>query len=505
MALKEPETYILSIDQGTTTTRAMIFDHNGRKVIEASKPLPQYYPQPGWVEQDANEIWNSVLSVIASAMIDGSVHPEYIKGIGISNQRETTVVWDRETGNPIYHAIGWQSKQTAPIAKKLIEDGHKDLIHSHTGLVIDSYFSATKIRWILDHVEGAQERAEKGELAFGTIDSWLIWRLSGGKLHVTDYTNASRTMLFNITDLQWDAEILKLLNIPESMLPEVHSSSEVYGTTENYEFYGEQVPIAGVAGDQQAALIGQMAFKPGMIKNTYGDGAFIVMNTGEEPQFSKNNLLTTIAYDINGKLKYALEGSIFVAGSAISWLADELRIIDNVPQSRQAAMKSENDDEVYVVPAFNGLGAPYWDQDAQGAVFGLTRGSNREDFVKATLQSVAYQTRDIIETMEKDTGMKIPEILADGGASRNRYLMQFQADILNINIKRAADEDTSAMGAAFLAGLAIGFWDSLDEIVEIYEEGRLFEPQMEAPRRKRLYRGWQNAVAATRMFKVGPE
>ncbi len=282
MALKEPETYILSIDQGTTTTRAMIFDHNGRKVIEASKPLPQYYPQPGWVEQDANEIWNSVLSVIASAMIDGSVHPEYIKGIGISNQRETTVVWDRETGNPIYHAIGWQSKQTAPIAKKLIEDGHKDLIHSHTGLVIDSYFSATKIRWILDHVEGAQERAEKGELAFGTIDSWLIWRLSGGKLHVTDYTNASRTMLFNITDLQWDAEILKLLNIPESMLPEVHSSSEVYGTTENYEFYGEQVPIAGAAGDQQAALIGQMAFKPGMIKNTYGDGAFIVMNTGEE-------------------------------------------------------------------------------------------------------------------------------------------------------------------------------------------------------------------------------
>ncbi|GEO67683.1 glycerol kinase GlpK [Levilactobacillus spicheri] len=500
MALKEPENYLLAIDQGTSSTRALIFDHTGRKVIEGYKEVPQYYPHAGWVESDANEIWNSVLSVIASALIDASIHPENIQAIGISSQRETTIVWDKTTGEPIYHAIGWQSRQTLQLAKQLAHD-HGDAIKAKTGLLVDSYFSATKVRWILDHVAGAQERAEKGELAFGTVDSWLAWKLSGGKIHVTDYSNASRTMLFNIHELKWDTDILDWLNIPAAMLPEVKSSSEVYGVTQNFQFYGVEVPIAGLIGDQSAALLGQLALKPGMVKNTYGDGAFAMMNTGNQPQTSAHNLLTTIAFKLNGEITYALEGSILVAGTALAWLHESLKIIDNVPESRQAAMASTDNDEVYVVPAFNGLGAPYWDPDARGAVFGLTRGSNRNDFVKATLQSIAYQTRDVLTTMTQDTGITISELMADGGASRNRYLMQFQADILDTPVQRSSDEETTALGAAIAAGLAVGYWQSLDEIKDIRQAGRLFTPDMEADRRERLYAGWQQAVAATRAFK----
>ena len=395
--------YIMAIDQGTTSSRAIIFDRNGQNVGSSQKEFPQYFPKSGWVEHNANEIWNSVQSVIAGAFIESGIRPEAIAGIGITNQRETTVVWDKNTGQPIANAIVWQSRQSSPIADQLKADGHTDMIHEKTGLVIDAYFSATKIRWLLDNVEGAQEKAENGDLLFGTIDSWLVWKLTDGQVHVTDYSNASRTMLYNIHRLEWDQEILDLLNIPASMLPEVKSNSEVYGHTRSYHFYGSEVPIAGMAGDQQAALFGQMAFEKGMIKNTYGTGAFIVMNTGEEPQLSDNDLLTTIGYGINGKVYYALEGSIFVAGSAIQWLRDGLRMIETSPQSEELAAKATGDNEVYVVPAFTGLGAPYWDSDARGAVFGLTRGTTKEDFVRATLQAVAYQSTRIRQTPQTRT------------------------------------------------------------------------------------------------------
>lgn len=430
------EKYIMAIDQGTTSSRAIIFDKKGNKIGSSQKEFTQYFPNAGWVEHNANEIWNSVQSVIAGSLIESGVKPTDIAGIGITNQRETTVVWDKATGLPIYNAIVWQSRQTTPIADQLKEDGYSEMIHEKTGLIIDAYFSATKVRWILDHVEGAQERAENGELMFGTIDTWLVWKLTGDT-HVTDYSNASRTMLFNIHDLDWDQEILDLLNIPRVMLPKVVSNSEVYGLTKNYHFYGSEVPIAGMAGDQQAALFGQMAFEPGMVKNTYGTGSFIVMNTGEEPQLSKNNLLTTIGYGINGKVYYALEGSIFVAGSAIQWLRDGLKMLQTAAESEAVAKASTGDNEVYVVPAFTGLGAPYWDSQARGAVFGLTRGTTREDFVKATLQAVAYQVRDIIDTMKEDTGIDIPVLKVDGGAANNDFLMQFQADILNTAVQRA--------------------------------------------------------------------
>ena len=376
--------YVMAIDQGTTSSRAIIFDRNGKKIGSSQKEFPQYFPKSGWVEHNANEIWNSVQSVIAGAFIESGIRPEAIAGIGITNQRETTVVWDKTTGQPIANAIVWQSRQSSPIADQLKADGHTEMIHEKTGLVIDAYFSATKVRWLLDNIEGAQEKADNGELLFGTIDSWLVWKLTDGQVHVTDYSNASRTMLYNIHKLEWDQEILDLLNIPSSMLPEVKSNSEVYGHTRSYHFYGSEVPIAGMAGDQQAALFGQMAFEKGMIKNTYGTGAFIVMNTGEEPQLSDNDLLTTIGYGINGKVYYALEGSIFVAGSAIQWLRDGLRMIESSPQSEEIAAKAKGDNEVYVVPAFTGLGAPYWDSDARGAVFGLTRGTTKEDFVRAS-------------------------------------------------------------------------------------------------------------------------
>lgn len=493
--------YIMAIDEGTTSTRAVLLDKNSKNIGSSQKEFTQYFPDSGWVEHNANEIWNSVQSVVAGALIESGIHPSEVAAIGITNQRETTVIWDKNTGLPIYNAIVWQSRQSADIANQLIDDGYKDYIHKKTGLVIDPYFSATKIRWILDHVEGAQEKAENGDLLFGTIDSWLVWKLTSGKAHVTDYSNASRTMLYNIHDLEWDKDILELLNIPASMLPEVKSNSEIYGYTETYHFYGSEVPIAGMAGDQQAALFGQMAFEPGMVKNTYGTGAFVVMNIGEEPTLSENNLLTTIGYGINGKIYYALEGSIFVAGSAIQWLRDEMRLVDSAPASEEMARNASDDDYVYVVPAFTGLGAPYWDSGARGAIFGLTRATTKEDLVKATLQSIAYQSKDVIDTMKKDTNIDIPLLKVDGGAANNDLLMQFQSDILDIEVERAANLETTALGAAYLAGLAVGFWEDMDALKELQEEGHAFKPEMSAEKRDDLYTGWTEAVKATQVFK----
>ena len=494
------EKYIMAIDQGTTSSRAIIFNHKGEQVVASQKEFPQIFPQAGWVEHDANQIWNSVQSVIAEAFIQSDVKPADIEAIGITNQRETTVVWDKKTGLPIYNAIVWQSRQTAELAEKLKADGYTDLIHEKTGLVIDAYFSATKVRWILDQVPGAQERAEKGELLFGTIDTWLVWKMTDGAVHVTDYSNASRTMLYNIKELKWDDEILELLRIPKVMLPEVKSNSEIYGHTVPFHFYGGAVPISGMAGDQQAALFGQLAFEPGMIKNTYGTGSFIIMNTGEEMQLSQNNLVTTIAYGMNGKVYYALEGSIFIAGSAIQWLRDGLRMIETSKESEDLAIASTNSDEVYVVPAFTGLGAPYWDSEARGAVFGLTRGTSKEDFVKATLQSIAYQVRDVIDTMQLDAQIAIPQLRVDGGAAMNAYLMQFQADILGIPIARAQNLETTALGAAFLAGLAVGYWKDLTDLQALNATGELFIPEMPLERKEQLYKGWKKAVKATQVF-----
>ncbi len=494
------EKYIMAIDQGTTSSRAIIFNKKGEKIASSQKEFPQIFPQAGWVEHNANQIWNSVQSVIAGAFIESSIKPGQIEAIGITNQRETTVVWDKATGLPIYNAIVWQSRQTAPIADQLKQDGHIDIIHEKTGLVIDAYFSATKIRWILDHVPGAQERAEKGELLFGTIDTWLVWKLTDGAVHVTDYSNAARTMLYNIKDLSWDDEILSILNIPKAMLPEVKSNSEIYGKTAPFHFYGGEIPISGMAGDQQAALFGQLAFEPGMVKNTYGTGSFIIMNTGEEMQLSENNLLTTIGYGINGKVYYALEGSIFIAGSAIQWLRDGLRMIETSPESEELAKLSKSDDEIYVVPAFTGLGAPYWDSNARGSVFGLTRGTTKEDFVKATLQSIAYQVRDVIDTMQDESGIDIPQLRVDGGAAMNDLLMQFQADILGIDIARAKNLETTALGAAFLAGLAVGYWEDLDSLKELNATGKLFKSSMNESRKEKLYKGWKKAVKATQLF-----
>ncbi|HEN0486421.1 TPA: glycerol kinase GlpK [Streptococcus agalactiae] len=498
--MSSEEKYIMAIDQGTTSSRAIIFNKKGEKIASSQKEFPQIFPQAGWVEHNANQIWNSVQSVIAGAFIESSIKPGQIEAIGITNQRETTVVWDKKTGLPIYNAIVWQSRQTAPIADQLKQEGHTNMIHEKTGLVIDAYFSATKVRWILDHVPGAQERAEKGELLFGTIDTWLVWKLTDGLVHVTDYSNAARTMLYNIKELKWDDEILELLNIPKAMLPEVKSNSEVYGKTTPFHFYGGEVPISGMAGDQQAALFGQLAFEPGMVKNTYGTGSFIIMNTGEEMQLSQNNLLTTIGYGINGKVHYALEGSIFIAGSAIQWLRDGLRMIETSSESEGLAQSPTSDDEVYVVPAFTGLGAPYWDSNARGSVFGLTRGTSKEDFVKATLQSIAYQVRDVIDTMQVDSGIDIQQLRVDGGAAMNNLLMQFQADILGIDIARAKNLETTALGAAFLAGLSVGYWESMDELKELNATGQLFQATMNESRKEKLYKGWRKAVKATQVF-----
>ena len=493
----------MAIDEGTTSARAIIFDHDGNKVGMSQKEFPQYFPQPGWVEHDAMEIWDSVQAVISDVMIKTQIKPYKIAAIGITNQRETTVIWDKNTGKPIYHAVVWQSKQTSALAEQLIKDGYKEMIHAKTGLVIDSYFAATKIKWILDRVPGAREKAARGDLLFGTIDTWLLWNLSGRRVHATDVSNASRTMLFNIHDLEWDQDILDLLDIPRAMLPEVKPSSAVFGYTGDYHFYGVQIPIAGIAGDQQAALFGQAAYEKGSVKNTYGTGAFIVMNTGLKPTLSDNGLLTTIAYGLDGKTYYALEGSIFVAGSAVQWLRDGLQLFEHASESEQMAVAAESTGGVYVGPSFTGLGAPYWDQEVRGAIFGLTRGTNRKHLVRATLESIALQTRDVVDTMVQDTGLPLTALTVNGGASRNDFLMQFQADILQTPIKRAAMEETTALGAAFLAGLAVDFWNDQDELRRLSKIGDQFQPAMKPEQANQIYAGWQQAIKATQFFSHG--
>lgn len=496
---------MMSIDQGTTSSRAIIFDHKGQVVAKSQQEFPQYFPEPGWVEHDALEIWDSVQSVISDVMIKSQIKPYKIAGIGITNQRETTIIWDKNTGKPIYHAVVWQSKQTSEIADKLKEAGYANMIHDKTGLVIDSYFSATKIMWILDHVTGAREKAEKGELLFGTIDCWLLWNLTGGKVHATDMTNASRTMLYNIHELEWDQDILDLLNIPKEMLPEVKTSSEIFGYTGDYHFFGVQIPIAGIAGDQQAALFGQTAFKKGMVKNTYGTGAFIVMNTGKQPTLSDNGLLTTIAYAVDGQVNYALEGSIFVAGSAIQWLRDGLKMVEHASDSEKAAVAAKTTGGVYVVPSFTGLGAPYWDQEVRGSMFGITRGTTKDQIIRATLESIAFQSRDVVDTMVKDTNLTLRALAVDGGASRNDFLMQFQSDILQTPILRAKIEETTALGATYLAGLAVGFWQDQAELLELSSSSDRFEPKMDATRSEQIYLGWKQAIEAAQTFSHDPE
>ncbi|MBO8163963.1 MAG: glycerol kinase GlpK [Brevibacillus sp.] len=495
------ETYILSLDQGTTSSRAILFNQRGEAVHIAQQEFPQYFPQPGWVEHNALEIWGSVLAVIATCLSEADVKPEQIAAIGITNQRETTVVWDKQSGRPVYNAIVWQSRQTTDICQELKERGLDDLFRQKTGLLIDAYFSGTKVKWILDNVEGAREKAERGELAFGTIDTWLIWKLSGGRVHVTDYSNASRTLLFNIHELKWDDELLDILTIPRAMLPEVRPSSEVYGQTADYHFFGHQVPIAGAAGDQQAALFGQACYEAGMAKNTYGTGCFMLMNTGEKAVSSGHGLLTTIAWGLGGKVEYALEGSIFVAGSAIQWLRDGLRMLKEARDSEIYAARAESTDGVYVVPAFVGLGTPYWDSDVRGAVFGLTRGTTKEHFVRATLESLAYQTKDVLAAMEADSGISLKALRVDGGAVKNNFLMQFQSDVLGVPVERPVNNETTALGAAYLAGLAIGFWQDRSEIARQWNIDRRFEPAMSEQERNRLYDGWKKAVHAAMAFK----
>jgi glycerol kinase len=493
--------YILSIDQGTTSSRAIIFNHEGQLVHSSQKEFTQIFPNPGWVEHNANEIWGSVLSVIAACFSESGIKPEQIAGIGITNQRETTVVWNKETSEPVYHAIVWQSRQTSAICEELKANGYNDVFSDKTGLLIDAYFSGTKVKWILDHVEGARERAEKGELLFGTIDTWLIWKLSGGKVHITDYSNASRTLMFNIHDLKWDDALLEILTVPKAMLPDVKPSSEVYGYTEENLFFGQKIPIAGVAGDQQAALFGQACFREGMAKNTYGTGCFMLMNTGDKAVRSEQGLLTTIAWGLNGKVEYALEGSIFVAGSAIQWLRDGLRMLKTAKDSEVYASKVNSTDGVYIVPAFVGLGTPYWDSEVRGAAFGLTRGTSKEHFIRATLESLAYQTKDVLSAMESDSGIQLKTLRVDGGAVSNNFLMSFQSDILNVPVERPTIKEITALGAAYLAGLAVGYWKDQQEISTQWSIDHTFEPSMNELERDRLYNGWKKAVFAAMTFK----
>jgi glycerol kinase len=495
------EKYILSLDQGTTSSRAILFNKKGEIVHTAQKEFTQHFPKPGWVEHNASEIWGSVLAVIASCLSESNIKPEQVAGIGITNQRETTVVWDKETGMPVYNAIVWQSRQTSGICDELKENGHNDLFREKTGLLIDAYFSGTKVKWILDHVDGARAKAEQGKLLFGTIDTWLIWKLSGGKAHVTDYSNASRTLMYNIHELKWDEELLDILSVPASMLPDVRPSSEVYAHTVDYHFFGKEIPIAGAAGDQQAALFGQACFEQGMAKNTYGTGCFMLMNTGEKAVRSEHGLLTTIAWGLNGKVEYALEGSIFVAGSAIQWLRDGLRMLKDAKDSEGYAKKVTSTDGVYVVPAFVGLGTPYWDSDVRGAVFGLTRGTSKEHFVRATLESLAYQTKDVLSAMEADSGIELKTLRVDGGAVKNNFLMEFQSGILNVPVERPIVNETTALGAAYLAGLAVGYWESQEEIAQQWAIEHSFEPTMADVEREQLYTGWKKAVQAAMVFK----
>ncbi|MGB7603926.1 MAG: glycerol kinase GlpK [Lutisporaceae bacterium] len=487
--------YILALDQGTTSSRAILFNHEGCIVNVAQKEITQIYPKAGWVEHDAMEIWGTQIGVAREVMETVGVRPEEIAAIGITNQRETTVVWDKNTGKPICNAIVWQCKRTADICRELKDRGLEDYVKTNTGLVIDAYFSATKIRWILDNVEGARQKAEAGELLFGNIDTWLIWNLTRGKVHVTDYSNASRTMLFNIKALTWDEYLLKELCIPSSILPEVMPSSKVYGYTDANVFGGTLIPIAGVAGDQQAALFGQACYQPGMAKNTYGTGCFMLMNTGADMIVSNNGLLTTIAWNVDNKLEYALEGSIFMGGATIQWLRDELKLIDEAADSEYYATKVKDSNGVFVVPAFVGLGAPYWDMYARGTITGLTRGANRYHIIRAALESIAFQTRDVLQAMQQDSGISLKELKVDGGAVANNFLMQFQSDILGVPVSRPQVTETTALGAAFLAGLAVGYWSSKQELSDKWSINRSFSPNMQESEREVLCKGWKKAVS----------
>lgn len=487
--------YILSFDQGTTSSRAIVFDHAGTICAVAQKEFKQIFPQPGWVEHDANEIWSTQLGVAAEAVTKAGLTIQQIAAIGITNQRETTVVWDRQTGMPIFHAIVWQDRRTAAYCDELKAAGHAAMIQSKTGLIIDAYFSATKLKWILDHVDGARAKAEKGELCFGTIDSWLVWKLTNGKVHVTDVSNASRTMLFNIHSLTWDEELLQLFNIPSTVLPEVKSSSEVYGHTQNI-LTAHNIPIAGIAGDQQAALFGQLCTQPGMVKNTYGTGCFMLMNTGEKAVRSQNHLLTTIAWKINGVTQYALEGSVFIAGAVVQWLRDGLKIIRSSKEVETLAATVKDSEGVYIVPAFAGLGAPYWNQHARGTITGITRGTTAGHIARASLDSIAYQTMDVLKAMEADAGITIKELRVDGGATTNNLLMQFQSDLLNAKVVRPIVTETTALGAAYLAGLAVGYWKSTEDIQQQWQMDRTFTPQISDDQRQQLSKGWKRAVGA---------
>ena len=487
--------YILALDQGTTSSRAILFDKAGNIKGSTQKEFTQYFPKPGWVEHDAHEIWNSQLEVAQALLAKFKLKAKDIAGIGITNQRETTIIWDKNTGEPIHKAIVWQDRRTASICDKLTKDGMTAYVRKSTGLVIDAYFSGTKVKWLLDKVPGARKRAKKGDLLFGTVDSWLVWKLTGGRTHVTDYSNASRTLLFNIRTLKWDDKMLSKLNIPHEILPEVKDSSRVYGHTEE-SLFGGAIPIAGIAGDQQAALFGQACYSEGMAKNTYGTGCFMLMNTGSTMVTSKRGLLTTIAWGLEGKVTYALEGSVFIAGAAIQWLRDGLKIIDESPDSEFYAMKVPSTEGVYVVPAFAGLGAPYWDMYARGAIYGLTRGTTKAHLIRATLESLAYQTKDVLGAMEKDSKVQLKSLRVDGGASANNLLMQFQSDILGTTVQRPKIIETTALGAAYLAGLAVGFWKKKD-IKDNWQLDETFESEMADKDRNALYKGWLTAVKRT--------
>lgn len=485
--------FLLALDQGTTSSRCIVFNDAGLILRSAQKEFKQFYPKAGWVEHDPMEIWATQLQVARDAMLKNSITPDSISAIGITNQRETTIVWDKRSGKPVYNAIVWQCRRTAPICDKLVHDGADKEIKEKTGLIVDAYFSGTKIKWILDNVPGAREEAEKGNLLFGNVDAWLIWNFTKGKVHATDYSNASRTMLFNIHTLKWDEELLRLLNIPLSMMPEVKPSSCVYGFTDK-ELLGEAIPIAGVAGDQQAALFGQNCFSEGSAKNTYGTGCFLLMNTGEKCVTSQNGLLTTIAWGIDGKVEYALEGSIFIAGAAVQWLRDELKLINSAEETEKYAFSVENTNGVYMVPAFVGLGAPYWDSYARGTIVGLTRGVRKEHIIRAVLESIAFESYDVLKAMEQDAGVKLKNVRVDGGASANNFLMQFQSDILGVTINRPMVIETTALGAAYLAGLAVGYFTSKEDIVQNWAVSRTFEPSMEEGRREQLIFKWHEAV-----------
>ncbi|MDU4882212.1 glycerol kinase GlpK [uncultured Clostridium sp.] len=487
--------YILALDQGTTSSRAIIFDKEQNIYGIEQKEFKQIYPKEGWVEHDPMDIWASQYGVLQEVLAKSNIQPEQISAIGITNQRETVIVWDKQSGEPIYNAIVWQCRRTADICEKLKSDGFDKYIKENTGLLIDAYFSATKVKWILDNVEDAREKADKGDLLFGTVDTWLLWKLTNGRVHVTDYTNASRTMLFNIKELKWDKKILEKLNIPISMLPEVKSSSEIYGYVNLGGKDNIKVPIAGIAGDQQAALFGQAAFNKGDAKNTYGTGCFLLMNTGDELVESKNGLLTTIAIGLNGKVNYALEGSVFMGGAIIQWLRDEMGMLTDAQDSEYFAKKVKNNGGVYVVPAFVGLGAPYWDMYARGSIFGLTRGSNKNHIIRAALESIAYQVRDLINAMEEDSGCKINTLKVDGGASKNKLLMQFQSDITNIEVCKPIITETTALGAAYLAGLAVGYFNGIEDISKRWYVGEKYESKMDSKSRETLYNGWKKAVS----------